>query len=119
MLAAAVLAALQPAAAEPPAPAPPPRPTDWPFNLVSGDDYPAAALRAEAQGTVRYRLEIGANGRVTNCAVTGSSGSIPLDQATCRIVRVRARFAPARDSQGNAVPDAREGHMIWRLPRED
>jgi protein TonB len=115
MLTAALLLAAQ-AAVPPP---PPPAPTDWPFSLVTGDDYPAAALRAGDEGKVRYRLEIGTNGRVSACAVTDSSGSAPLDQATCRIVTRRARFAPARDGDGNAVPDSREGEIVWRLPDRD
>jgi protein TonB len=122
---AAFLLAVQ-AATPPQYPAPPPAapaptpPTDWPpAGLFSDDDYPAAALRAGDEGLVRYRIEIGASGRVSNCAVTGSSGSAALDQATCRIVRTRTRFTPARDGAGNAVPDAREGEISWRLPRRD
>ncbi|HYD14093.1 MAG TPA: energy transducer TonB [Allosphingosinicella sp.] len=104
------------AAAATPVPpsAAPPRPTDWPLP-ISDDDYPAAAIRGDEEGKVRYRLDIGADGRVARCTVTGSSGSATLDSATCRIVTRRARFAPARDSQGNAIPDARDGEVTWRL----
>ena|SRR5205085_1859641 len=97
------------------APAPVQHGTDWPFDLLSDDDYPAAALRNSEQGKVRYRLEIGADGRVSNCTITSSSGSSILDSATCRIVRSRARFVPATDERGNPVPDRREGEITWRL----
>jgi protein TonB len=123
----AVLLAAQgsaaPAAAPGPAPAPaspapPPPPTDWPFNLFTADDYPPRAMRGEEEGRVGHHLEIGPGGRVTNCTIRRSSGSAALDEGTCRIVRIRARFTPARDSEGNAVPDTRDGEVIWRLPDE-
>lgn len=104
-----------------PAQVPPPAPqTDWPpLALFSPDDYPAAAMRGDDEGPVRYRLEIGPDGRVSTCAITASSGSTALDSATCRILRARARFRPARDGAGNPVPDAREGEVTWRMEGED
>ena len=119
LLAAAILQAAQSGA--PPstaAPPPPPPPTDWPFDLFTTDDYPPRAMRGEEEGRVGYHLEIGPSGRVTNCTIRRSSGSTALDEQTCRIVRVRARFTPARDSAGNAVPDTRDGEVTWRLPAE-
>lgn len=108
-----------PAAAPDPAPAPVvPPPSDWPFNRFTSDDYPSRAMRGEEEGQVGYHLEIGPSGRVTNCTIRRSSGSAALDQETCRIVRIRARFTPARDSEGNAVPDTRDGEVTWRLPAE-
>jgi len=119
---AALLAALlaqgmaaPPAAAATPPPGPP---TDWPFRFQD-EDYPAAALRGGEQGTVLYRLEIGPDGRVSNCTIRSSSGSAALDTRTCQVVRRRARFTPARDSEGNAVPDRRDGEVTWRLPPDD
>jgi protein TonB len=124
----ALLLAAQPArparppARSPAAPAPsaaPPAPTAWPFRRFSDDDYPAAALRGQQQGRVVYRVEIGPDGRVSGCEIRRSSGSAALDAATCRIVRSRARFTPARDSAGRPVADHREGDVLWRLRREE
>ena len=84
----------------------------------SADDYPAAALRDNLQGTTGFRLTIGPNGRVTACAVTSSSGSAALDQATCRILRSRARYTPARDSGGNPTDGTDSGRVTWRLPAD-
>jgi len=102
-----------------PAPSGPPLPTEWPFRRFSADDYPAAALRGDEQGFVAYRLEIGPDGRVSDCAIRRSSGSASLDAATCRIVTTRSRFNPARDSEGRHVPDYRDGWVTWRLGREE
>ena len=105
----------------PPAPPPPPpriEPARARTNLasyVSNDDYPASALRNEEEGTTRFRLTVGTNGRVTDCTVTSSSGSPALDSATCRIMRARARFTPARDSSGNPTSDTYSSSITWRI----
>ena len=112
-----------PAPPAPPAP-PPPRivpPQRARANLnsyFSPDDYPAAALRGNDQGTTGFSLTIGANGRVEACSVTSSSGSAALDQATCRILRSRARYTPARDQNGNPTSGRDSGRVTWRLPAE-
>jgi len=111
-----------PPAPPPPVPPPPGRiipPERARANLgsyFSTDDYPAAALRAEAEGEVRFTLTIGSDGRVHDCVVTASSGSPPLDSATCRIMRSRARYTPARDHYGNPTTGTDRGVVRWRLP---
>ncbi|MBV9929603.1 MAG: energy transducer TonB [Alphaproteobacteria bacterium] len=106
-----------------PPPPPPPevklQPARAKANLgsyVSDADYPSDAVRREEQGATRFRLAVGPDGRVTGCTVTASSGSAALDSATCRLMKSRARFAPARDSTGNAVADAVTSTIVWRLP---
>jgi protein TonB len=116
-----------PIAAPPaPRPAPPPPPRVVPpqrarANLnsyFSQDDYPAGALRNNEQGTTGFALTIGPSGRVEACNVTSSSGSSALDQATCRILRSRARYTPARDENGNPTTGRDSGRVTWRLPAE-
>lgn len=110
-----------PAAAPAPLP-PPPRvvePARARANLasyVSASDYPPSALANGEQGVVRFRLLVGEDGRVRDCAITVSSGSAALDAATCSILRRRARFTPARDSNGNPASDSVESSLVWRLP---
>jgi protein TonB len=111
----------------PPAPPPPPPPAEVKkvaparakadlASYVSNEDYPAAALRSEEQGATRFRLTVGPDGRVKECAVTGSSGSSALDSATCRLMKSRARFTPARDSSGSATGDTVSSTIRWVLP---
>lgn len=85
-------------------------------GYVSEDDYPAAAIRSGLQGTVFFRLSVGADGRVQGCAVTQSSGSDLLDSTTCRLMVRRVRFAQAADPQGRPRADEFDGHIEWRLP---
>jgi protein TonB len=119
-----VITPTAPPAPPPPAPPPPPRtvePARARANLASyasDADYPASAIRAEEQGTTGFRLNVGPDGRVTACTVTSSSGSSALDQTTCRIMRARARFTPARDDHGQPTSDSVAGRIRWVLPDE-
>ena len=113
-----------PVVAAPPPPPPPPPPkvvtkaqsaSGNLQGLFSSDDYPPDAVRNEDQGTVTVRLSISPQGRVTGCTVTGSSGSRSLDNATCRILRSRARFTPAKMSDGTPTNDTYTQRITWRL----
>ena len=109
-----------PAPPRPPPPPPvktvPPRSASGNLQgLITSDDYPSQALNNEEQGTVTVSLSIGSNGRVTGCNTTSSSGSRTLDSATCRILRSRARFTPARDNQGNPTTGTFTQRIQWRL----
>ena len=84
-------------------------------GLFSADDYPADAQRNDEQGTVGVSLSIGTDGRVSGCNVTSSSGSRSLDNATCRILRSRARFTPAKLSNGQPTADTYSQRITWRL----
>jgi protein TonB len=87
--------------------------------LVSELDYPMSALANREQGRVEFRLDVGANGRVLGCAITRSSGSSALDATTCRILRSRARYTPARNSNGMPVGYPVEDAVEWWLPAGD
>jgi periplasmic protein TonB len=116
---------IPPVAVAPPPPAPPPPPHKTVSaqsakgdlrTLFSGDDYPAAAQSAGAEGTAQATLTVGPDGRVTGCNLTRSTGNGALDAATCSILRRRAKFTPARDSNGNATSDTVTTPPItWRL----
>jgi protein TonB len=85
-------------------------------SLITPNDYPEAARRREETGAVRVKLEIGASGSVTGCSVIASSGSALLDLTTCKVLKSRARFAPARDSSGQAVNDSYvTPRIVWTI----
>lgn len=84
----------------------------------STDDYPGSAQRAGEQGTTGVRLEIGADGRVANCAVTASSGSAALDDVTCKLFMRRGRYNPAKDAAGNAMATTLSDRVRWELPKD-
>lgn len=76
--------------------------------------YPKDADFLGEEGTTRFWLTIGTNGRVTDCAVTGSSGFSNLDKATCLAARRYARFNPARDDAGNPTIGTFSNRVVWR-----
>jgi len=88
-------------------------------SYISDSDYPAGAIRNGEQGDVGFRLDVTAEGTVSDCQVVESSGSALLDGATCRIMRARARFTPARNSAGQAVADTVSARVRWVLPADE
>ncbi len=88
-------------------------PAEWLRGEIRASDYPRAALQAGIGGTVRIRLAIDPRGRVSDCAITQSSGNAELDETTCRLIRKRFRYAPARDASGQAVSDSETGRQVW------
>ena len=91
-------------------------PLGSPGKWATTDDYPAAALREEREGVARFRVTIGADGRVRNCEILASSGSADLDRATCANVAKRARFKPATDDTGAAVSGSYSSAVKWQIP---
>ena len=80
----------------------PPKPIETkPF--LTFQDYPEDAIADGDYGRVSLYLQIGADGRVSNCAVTETSGARSLDDMACAAAKKRARFEPARDAAGESV----------------
>lgn len=89
-----------------------------PARWVSPDDYPPGELRREHEGVTRFRLSIGTDGRVTNCAIIGSSGWPALDAAACAKLSARATFRPAIDENGDKVSGSYTNGVLWNIPDE-
>jgi TonB family protein len=85
-------------------------------GTMTDDDYPAAAIRAEEQGTVTIEMAVSAEGFVTDCVILASSGSAILDTTTCAIARRRFRFTPAMDVNGRPLAATATRTVAWRLP---
>ena len=79
-------------------------------------DYPSGALRRKEEGPVAFSLLIAPNGRVANCIITATSGSAELDEQTCAMMALRARFKPATDENAIATYGSYRGGLFWRLP---
>lgn len=81
--------------------------------------YPPAARKARQEGDVAMMLSIDAAGKVTQCDVTSTSMSAPLDAAACALLRSEGRFRPALDSNGKPVRGTLPATFQWVLPRDD
>jgi len=86
-----------------------------PAALVSDGDYPQDAMQRGAQGIGTFMLRIGPDGVPVDCTIDGPVDPA-LDRRTCEIFRTRARFRPARDSEGRPVAGYYPGRMRWVLP---
>lgn len=93
-------------------------PVGKPGQWVTPNDYPAADLRAEHEGLTRFRLTIGADGKVQSCEIIASSGYASLDAAACTSVRRRARFVPATDATGAAEAGTYVSAVRWQIPKD-
>jgi protein TonB len=74
-------------------------------------------LREEREGVTRFTVQVSPEGRVTNCSVTGSSGSPDLDDAACRSITRRARFNPATDGEGQPTSGTYSNSVRWQIPK--
>ena len=91
-------------------------------GTISGFTAPASW---PAQLTQRWKVDVGlgyatpivVGNRVYVFSRQGDDEVMSaLDASTCRILRARARFTPARDPSGNPVADEYFGQLAWRLP---
>jgi len=107
----------------PPAPPPPSVATPLkargvPGEWVTPEDYPSADLRNGNQGTTGFQLDVGPDGKVTNCTVTSSSGFPSLDTKACQMLMRRARFSPAKDASGNGIAQTYRNRVRWQIPKD-
>lgn len=79
-------------------------------------DYPMRAFEKHQEGVTRFELLVDPNGRAANCTITKSSGFEELDVKTCKLASFRARFAPARSANGQAVYGLYRSQAIWVFP---
>ena len=86
-------------------------------KIITFADYPGSALRNREEGVVGFILDVEANGRVPSCIVVRPVKSDALNAATCRLMQVRMRFTPARDSSGQPVPSRMAQEVRWTLPK--
>lgn len=89
----------------------------WIGGAIRNSDYPREARRSGAEGTVETEIAVDAKGRPSGCTVIASSGSAVLDEATCRLILHRFRFAPARDAAGRAMPGTAFYDQEWHFRR--
>lgn len=84
---------------------------DYPGRVpwISLMDYPQALEAARNEGTVEFQLTFNLDGRVTECSIQKSSGTVLLDATVCRLStrRARAQRGEARVQQ--------YGHL-WLAP---
>lgn len=114
-----------PAPAAPPAPpsaapAAPPRlaQADARQCAPTADDYPPAAIRAEATGTTVVRFTIDATGKLTSAEVVRSAGPTREHRLLDRVAITKlseCKFSPGRDAAGNPIGGSFPVEYVWKL----
>lgn len=85
-------------------------------GYIANTDYPDAAMRRREDGTVSVTMQVDPAGRVERCDTRISSGSKPLNQITCDLVRKRFRFRPARNAAQQPIRSVYPLTMNWVMP---
>ena len=87
---------------------------------ISGElktkDFPRSGAGERDGRFIVVRYVVGTDGRVRNCRVVQTSGSIEADAITCRLIEKRFRYRPARDGAGAPVNDATGWKQWWWRP---
>ena len=115
-----------PAPAAPPAPPAPPAPRRAAQPAImnvsacapKNEDYPAAAVRAEATGTTVIRFTIDVTGKVSSADVVRSAGSSREHRMLDRLALQKlseCSFRPGTDETGKAVGGTTEVTYVWKL----
>ncbi|MCM0610334.1 MAG: TonB family protein [Ideonella sp. WA131b] len=114
----------------PPAPAAPPAPPAAPrmaarpaiANVQAcaprNEDYPAAAVRAEATGTTKISFTVGADGKLASSQIVRSAGPSREHKMLDRLALSKlseCAFRPGSDENGRAVGGSFEVEYVWKL----
>ena len=89
-----------------------PEPRKMWFNA---DDVPVNKLAPESAATVLIRITIRPDGTLKSCDVEESSANRELDEYTCDLTRKRARFKPARWTDGSPVYGVYRIPVVWTV----
>ncbi len=87
-----------------------------PGGWVTTSDYRTRWINEGLTGIASFTLKIDASGKVSDCAITKSTGHDVLDGATCRLLERRARFTPARNGKGEKVAGTYSSSINWQIP---
>lgn len=108
----------------PPAPTAPPRVVARPAigNVAAcaprSEDYPSAAVRAEATGTTRLRFNVDASGKLASAEVVKSAGASREHRQLDRVALSKlseCTFRPGNDENGKPVGGTFEVEYVWKL----
>ena len=116
-----------PAPEAPPAPPAPPAPAPRAIqpaiaNVAScaprAEDYPTAALRAEATGTTRIRFTVGPDGKMTKSEVVRRAGASREHRLLDKVAQDKlseCTFKPGSDANGKPIGGTFEVEYVWRI----
>lgn len=81
-----------------------PKPRSPVQNWVDPNTIPQAAAVGNSGSMIYFRLSVDADGKVSQCGIQQVINESAFDKAICAVLMKRAKFDPARDKAGKAVP---------------
>jgi TonB family protein len=94
---------------QPFAPPAPQNDKEW----LRSTDLSMPAFKRIPHGSVQMIFQVSTEGRVTECTTVRTSGDAELDETICNLVVQRARFRPAGNPNGDAVPGGHRRTISW------
>ncbi len=93
-----------------------PIPKSNPGYWLASSDYPLDSLAKGEQAIIRFRLMVDAAGQPTQCAVQAAIARGDFARITCDLLKRRARFQPAKASDGQAISSYYVNSVRWIIP---
>jgi hypothetical protein len=89
------------------------RPLQSPGTWLRSGDYPRGQLYKGASAQIHFRLTVGEDGLVSDCAIQQATKGDEFAATTCALLRRRARFEPALDAAGRPVASYYVNAVRW------
>jgi hypothetical protein len=91
-------------------------PLKSPGSWLGSNDYPTKMLHEGQPSIVEFRLNIGIDGVPTACHIQLTTRPKEFDTAVCKALMRRARFSPALDATGQALPSYWRSTVRFQIP---
>lgn len=88
-------------------------------SWLGAGSYPWSFLRNSQSMIVNLRMVVDASGTPTECVVQSPKTQSGAETLTCREIMKTARFEPALDREGNAVPSFFATSIFYATPRRN
>lgn len=91
----------------------PVQPLSNPGTWLRSGDYPTGSLINGENGLVKFRLDVESDGSVSACRILYRTNPDSFADLSCKLLKQRARFAPALDAQGKPVKSYFLSQVRW------
>jgi len=96
----------------------PPIPVAAPASWVTDKDYPQFLSRDAKGGGLNARLDIDAAGSIVGCQAQEAGGAKEFYALTCRLLKERGRYTPAKAKDGRPIASYVFLKALWRVSAE-
>jgi hypothetical protein len=95
-----------------------PVPIDRSTWIVAYWDFPKNAVDVNTYTSVAAVLTVSPHGGVSSCTAKVTAGDARMADYTCKLLRVRAHYEPARDPSGRRLYGIDRERIAWYLAKD-